>query len=62
MMRIKKGDFVLDIDCGTGKQALNVAGIIGLAGKFTGIDPSSYRIELARKKFDGDPPSMSIFW
>lgn len=54
MMGIKKGDFVLDIGCGTGRQALNVAGIIGPAGKLTGIDPSSYRIELARKKFDGD--------
>jgi ubiquinone/menaquinone biosynthesis C-methylase UbiE len=54
MMGIKKGDFVLDVGCGTGWQALNVAGIIGQAGKLTGIDPSSYRIELARKKFDGD--------
>jgi arsenite methyltransferase len=54
MMGIKKGDFVLDVGCGTGRQALNVAGIIGPTGKLTGIDPSSYRIELARKKFDGD--------
>lgn len=54
MMGIKKGDFVLDVGCGTGRQALNVAGIIGPAGKLTGIDPSSYRIELARKKFEGD--------
>ncbi|WP_440948452.1 class I SAM-dependent methyltransferase [Methanosarcina sp. T3] len=55
MMGIKKGDSVLDVGCGTGRQALNVAGIIGPAGQLTGIDPSSYRIELARKKFDGDP-------
>ncbi|MDI9395751.1 MAG: methyltransferase domain-containing protein [Euryarchaeota archaeon] len=54
MMGIKKGDFVLDVGCGTGWQALNVAGIIGPEGKLTGIDPSSYRIELARKKFDGN--------
>jgi len=54
MMGIKKGDFVLDVGCGTGRQALNVAGIIGPAGELTGIDPSSYRIELARKKFGED--------
>jgi ubiquinone/menaquinone biosynthesis C-methylase UbiE len=54
MMGIKKGDSVLDVGCGTGRQALNVAGIIGLTGKLVGIDPSSFRIELARKKFNGD--------
>jgi ubiquinone/menaquinone biosynthesis C-methylase UbiE len=51
MMGITKGNSVLDVGCGTGRQATNVAGIIGPSGRFTGIDPSSYRIELARKKF-----------
>ncbi|MDW5550383.1 class I SAM-dependent methyltransferase [Methanosarcina sp.] len=51
MMKIKNGDSVLDIGCGTGWQALNVSEIIGPSGKLTCIDPSSYRIELARKKF-----------
>lgn len=54
MMGIKKGDFVLDVGCGTGRQAMNVIKIIGQDGQLTGIDPSSYRIELARKKFDRD--------
>lgn len=51
MMRIKEGDSVLDIGCGTGRQAVNILGIIGPSGQLTGIDPSSYRIELAREKF-----------
>jgi ubiquinone/menaquinone biosynthesis C-methylase UbiE len=54
MMKIKNGDSVLDIGCGTGWQAVNVSGIIGPSGKLTCIDPSSYRIELARKKFGVD--------
>lgn len=53
-MKIKNGDSVLDIGCGTGWQALNVSKIIGPSGKLTCIDPSSYRIELARKKFGVD--------
>jgi len=55
MMGITTADSVLDIGCGTGRQATNVAGIIGPSGRLTGIDPSSYRIELAREKFRGIP-------
>jgi ubiquinone/menaquinone biosynthesis C-methylase UbiE len=51
MMNIKQGDSVLDVGCGTGRQAVNVCAIIGSEGQLTGIDPSSYRIELAREKF-----------
>jgi ubiquinone/menaquinone biosynthesis C-methylase UbiE len=51
MMDIKKGESVLDAGCGTGWQAVNVSGIIGPSGRLMGIDPSSYRIELARRKF-----------
>jgi ubiquinone/menaquinone biosynthesis C-methylase UbiE len=55
ILNIQKGDFVLDVGCGTGLQAMNVSEIIGLSGHLTGIDPSTQRIELARKKFGGDP-------
>lgn len=54
ILKIKKGDSVLDVGCGTGRQAVNVSAIIGPSGHLTGIDPSSHRIELARKKFDGN--------
>lgn len=53
---------MLDVGCGTGQQAVNVLGIIGSAGQLTGIDPSSYRIELARKKNLAEPPpATSVF-
>lgn len=62
MMGIKKGDSVLDVGCGTGQQAVNVLGVVGSAGQLTGIDPSSYRIELARKKFSRDSTSNIRFF
>ncbi|ACL16479.1 class I SAM-dependent methyltransferase [Methanosphaerula palustris] len=55
ILKIQKGDSVLDVGCGTGVQALNVSEIIGPSGRLTGIDPSTQRIELARKKFAGEP-------
>jgi len=50
MMNLKPGDRVLDLGCGTGRQAMNVAGIIGQSGILEGIDPSSSRIKLACDK------------
>jgi len=50
MMKLKAGDAVLDIGCGTGRQALNVAGMIGPSGRLEGIDPSSFRLKLAGDK------------
>lgn len=50
MMKIKAGDTVLDVGCGTGRQAIHVSDIIGPTGKLSGLDPSSYRIEIATDK------------
>jgi len=61
MMNVKKGDAVLDLGCGTGRQALNVSGIIGPSGMLTGIDPSSYRIEIAKSKFGKTPAANVLF-
>jgi ubiquinone/menaquinone biosynthesis C-methylase UbiE len=61
ILDIQEGDFVLDVGCGTGLQALNVSEIIGPSGHLTGIDPSTRRIELARKKFGGNPPANIRF-
>lgn len=61
MMGIGKGDNVLDIGCGTGKQAIYVAGIIENSGSLLGIDPSSHRIRLAREKCSPDISSYVRF-
>ena len=50
MMNIREGDIVLDMGCGTGRQALNVSDIIGPAGRLIGIDPSSHRIKIADER------------
>ena len=52
MLNVKEGDSILDLGCGTGRQAIQVSGIIGPSGRLIGIDPSSERIEIARKKFE----------
>ncbi len=47
---IQPGEHVLDVGCGTGTLALEVARRAGRAGHFTGIDPSSEQIAHARSK------------
>jgi len=49
-MRVKKGDRVLDVGCGTGRLALYVADIVGPSGLVIGIDPSPHRIRVAEPK------------
>ncbi|UXY16084.1 methyltransferase domain-containing protein [Chitiniphilus purpureus] len=48
-LRIRPGERVLDVGCGTGLLAEHVAGLVGPAGRVVGIDPLSLRIELARQ-------------
>ena len=52
MMKIKKGDAVLDMGCGTGRQAVNVSAIIGPGGSLAGVDPSSHRLQITREKLE----------
>ncbi len=49
-LNIKKGDYILDIGCGTGRLAEYISGIIGNKGHIYGIDPAEYRIQVAQKK------------
>ena len=47
----EKGSYVLDLGCGTGYLATVLATRVGPNGKVCGIDPTSERIELARKNY-----------
>jgi len=44
------GAAVLDLGCGTGRLGRHVAGLIGPAGSFTGLDPLEQRIRIANEK------------
>jgi len=48
--RIQPGEQVLDVGCGTGTLAIDVARRVGTAGHVTGIDPGTEQIARARSK------------
>lgn len=52
-LNIKKGDYILDIGCGTGRLAEYISEIIGNKGHIYSIDPAEYRIQVAQKKIKG---------
>ena len=49
LARIQPGEEVLDVGCGTGTLALEVARRAGRAGRLVGVDPSTQQIARARR-------------
>jgi len=50
MAKIKQGDQVLDVGCGSGNLTLTAKRYVGTSGSVYGIDASPEMIEVARKK------------
>src|SRR5258707_8276098 len=50
MAQLQPGETVLDVGCGTGTLALEVARRVGRTGRVTGIDPGTEQIARARAK------------
>jgi ubiquinone/menaquinone biosynthesis C-methylase UbiE len=49
---IKKGDFVLDLGCGNGNQALGLSVMAGVDGKVFGLDMTPAMIKKAQEKIN----------
>jgi arsenite methyltransferase len=49
-LRVKPGERVLDIGCGTGRLGEYVAGLVAPEGEVVGVDPLPLRSELAARK------------
>src|SRR3990170_912157 len=50
LARIQPGEKVLDVGCGTGTLAMEVAPRVGATGRVVGIDPGEQQIARARSK------------
>jgi len=50
LARIQPGEQVLDVGCGTGTLAIEVARLVGRAGRVAGIDPGTEQIARAHAK------------
>ena len=50
LARMQPGDAVLDVGCGTGTLALEVARLVGRAGRVAGVDPGTEQISRAHSK------------
>ncbi|HEX2909889.1 MAG TPA: methyltransferase domain-containing protein [Chloroflexia bacterium] len=52
LARLRSGEQVLDVGCGTGTLAIEVQQYVGASGRVCGIDPGNQQIARARAKAD----------
>jgi ubiquinone/menaquinone biosynthesis C-methylase UbiE len=52
-LALHEGDCVLDVGCGTGDDAREIAGLVGIKGRVIGIDPSEAMIAESKRRAEG---------
>ncbi|KIE58626.1 hypothetical protein A946_04025 [Methylacidiphilum kamchatkense Kam1] len=50
LLKVTPGSFVLDLGCGTGRLTAYLKELVGPKGWVIGMDPSPYRIEIAKQR------------
>jgi SAM-dependent methyltransferase len=53
MLALDEADSVLDVGCGTGDDAREIAGLVGIKGRVVGIDPSEAMIAESKRRAEG---------
>ncbi|MBI4394328.1 MAG: class I SAM-dependent methyltransferase [Euryarchaeota archaeon] len=53
MLKVRKGEAVLDVACGFGEPAITAARIVGPAGRVVGIDIAARELDIARAAAKG---------
>jgi ubiquinone/menaquinone biosynthesis C-methylase UbiE len=53
MLAVGPGSVVLDVGCGTGDDAREIAGLVGPQGKVVGVDRSEAMVDESRKRASG---------
>ena len=56
MLKPKRGEFILDLGCGTGRLTMQLASLVGDSGRVVGVDPDPCRIAIAKEQLTIDVP------
>jgi ubiquinone/menaquinone biosynthesis C-methylase UbiE len=60
-LAIKEGDHVLDVGCGIGLQAHEMARLAGVSGRVVGTDLSEMMIEISKNRTDGSGLPLEFY-
>jgi ubiquinone/menaquinone biosynthesis C-methylase UbiE len=62
LLEIKEGDWILDVGCGAGEDALALAQIVGSTGKVVGVDNSVIMVAESQKRAKGTDNPVEYRW
>jgi ubiquinone/menaquinone biosynthesis C-methylase UbiE len=60
VLGVGPGATVLDVGCGTGIAAREIADLVGQSGTVVGLDPSAAMLEQARARLEGAPARVEL--